>query len=622
MIVQILYPGGTQVPSVTGQTIKIFRGWPSNLGLNSDLAAGTSNVTVFSDAKHARETTRYPRVWREVNRVPVTLVATVSASSVTFSGTCLVGQVTGIEVDGQSFVVSVSTGDTPRTLAGRFGAVIPDVLVSGATVMFPSGKLVSARVVAGGTASMETRRQEQDILVGVWCPTPSARDTLAACVDAALSQVDWLQFPDFSSGLLRFRATAEIDTSENANLYRRDLTYCLEYPTTITAAVPAMLYGRLVSAGPPLVAGSALDTSPGENTLLGAIRFDAWYDPSSVIDQQCAAALSNPLWTDRLPANSTMNGSQVSWPIATQAVLDAEIQAAVIAGVDFWAFDSFGPDDGLSRALDLYLSSALRSDVRFCMLGQSSNWGDPTSATGYSAGLARDIALMAQPGYVRVLDGRPLYLVLDGTASQWSNLPSGGVAQALVFVRSQVGAMGLGNPYIVWLSAAALADFDNVTVAQQMGADAAGAYACPRMTGATQSYADLSAATQSDWLGRAQSGFDMVATAMTGWDQRPLIESPQPFYPLPSTTTDQDYYVSGSAADIAAHVAALKTFTTKTRSCASGVGLIYAWNELVEGGWLMPTYSAAGADQSRVRAVGSALLNTTDTDITRSQRLV
>ena len=100
----------------------------------------------------------------------------------------------------------------------------------------------------------------------------------------------------------------------------------------------------------------------------------------------------------------------------------------------------------------------------------------------------------------------------------------------------------------------------------------------------------------------------MVPTAMTGWDQRPLIASPQPFYPIAPGLTPQNYYSTASATELASHVVALaETVNANRVACPAQVGLVYAWNELAEGGWLIPTYTPSGPDLSRAAAVGTAL---------------
>ncbi len=444
-------------------------------------------------------------------------------------------------------------------------------------------------------------------MVTVWCPTPAGRDRVAAAIDNALSSVDWLPLRDGTVGRLLYHGTVETDESENANLYRRNLDYTVEYATTMQMSGPQMLFGVGTLSGTGSEVGFSCLVPPPALVIppLGAIRFDAWYDPSNAIDQQCAAALSPPGYQFRLPSNADLVDGTASWPLATQSTIDFEISAAVQAGLSFWAFDSYQPDDSLSLALQLYLSSPIRNKLRFCMLGQSSNWG---AAGSDQPSLLRDIAMMTQPGYMTVLEGRPLYFVLDAAAAQLSGLPPGGVAAAIALVRSSVQAAGGQNPYVVWLSGASLAEYSNIAAAKAAGADAAGAYAVSNLNGATQPYSSLTATTAADWQSRVASGFPMVPTAMTGWDQRPLIASPQPFYPITPGLTLQDYYDTAANAALANHVVALvETINANPSACPAQVGLVYAWNELAEGGWLMPTYTESGPDMGRAAAVGAAL---------------
>ena len=602
-IVDIVYPNGSSENSVTAKNVRIYRGWPSPTGLNADLTAGAVNVSIFSDPKTTRDTTRYPRVWRSKALPSPTLSVTLNNGLATFAGVGSAGLNAGVLARGVGYVVSVAAGETPDSVATALASQITGASASGTSLSVPDAPITAARVEGSAKSWQETRRQEQAITVTLWCPDPFTRDSLSTFVDSGLSQIDWLTLSDGTSARLMFKATNVIDTAENADVYRRDLVFTVEYPTIIQQLSPAMLFGTTV-----------IETNPDKPKeaafpLIGAIRFDAWYDPSDAVDEQCAIALSGSQWVDRLPPNAAVgNDGSAFWPLASQAVIDAEITSAVQAGLTFWAFDSYQSDDGLSRALSLYLSSSLRSSLQFCMLGQSSAWGDPTSTDGFAASFSHDIEMMLEAGYVRVADGRPLYFLLDANAADLSNLPAGGITAALSTLRARVTSAGGGNPYVVWLSGAALADYDNTEAALAAGADAAGAYACPRLTGTTMSYASLAQTTAADWAQRIARGVPMVPTAMTGWDQRPLIERPQPFYPLTPSLSPADYYTTGSPAEISGHVAAMVSeILAFPSACPAGVGLIYAWNELAEGGWLMPTYTASGPNRARIAAVGTAI---------------
>ena len=606
LIEQAIYPNGTAQPSISNALVKIYRGWPTNRALNADLAVDTQTVTVFSKENSTKDTSRYRRVWRTTSETSPTLTVQCVGDTGSFGGMGGAGQTAGLTVGGVAYSWTVTAGDTPSSVAAGVASIIPNATSAGSAVTVDGARL-SGRVVGSGTATMETRRQEQGIMIAVWCSTPAGRDLLAGSVDNSLSNTDWFPLSDGTVARLRYHETFETDVSENANLYRRNLNYVVEYATTMAMTGPQMLFGigTLGDTGPAVGFGCVVPSTPLVVPPLGAVRFDAWYDPANAIDQQCAAALSPAVFQSRLPANATVTDGVASWPRATQVTIDAEIVAALQAGLSFWAFDSFQPDDTLSLALQFYLSSSLRSRLRFCMLGQTSNWGEGGQD---QPSLLRDISMMTQPGYMTVLGNRPLYLVLDASVAQKSELPVGGVPAAISFVRQQVQAAGGGNPYVVWLSGAALADYSNIAAAQAAGADASGAYAVPRLDGAEQSYLSLTQAARADWAARGASGFPMVPTAMSGWDQRPLVETPQAFYPIPAGLTIDSYYDPPSDAELGAHVVEMVDYLVSQPSASPAqVGLIYAWNELAEGGWLMPTFTPSGPDLGRAAAIGAAL---------------
>ena len=607
LVERAIYPNGLTQPSVSGTVVKIYRGWPVNRALNADLTSGYQTVTIFSREKTTRDTSRYPRVWRTLNQVAPTLTVDVVGDTANFAGNGGAGQSAGLTVNGVAYSWTLTTDDTPSSVAAGLAALIPGAIANGPSLTVTRARL-AGRTVGSGTAIMETRRQEQGFMIAVWCPTPDGRDLLASSVDNVLSSMDWFPLADGTVARLQYRMTFETDMSENASLYRRDLDYLVEYPTTTLMTGSQMLFGigTLGGTGPEVGFGCIQPPTKLVVPPLGAIRFDAWYDPSNSIDQQCAVVLAPPEYRARLPANASLADGVASWPLATQVTMDAEIAAALQAGLTFWAFDSYQPSDSLSLALQLYLSSSMRSRLRFCMLGQTSNWGDG----GHDQpSLLRDISMMTQPGYMTVLGGRPLYLVLDSSVSQTAGLPPGGVPAAIALIRRQVQAAGGGDPYIVWLSGAALADYSNVTAAQLVGADASGAYAVPRLNGSEQPFASLTATARDDWAARAASGFPMIPTAMSGWDQRPLIHNPQPFYPIAPVLSLQNYYDTATAREVGEHVVEMVDFIVgNAAACPAQVGLVYAWNELAEGGWLMPTYSPDGPDAQRVAAVGAALM--------------
>jgi hypothetical protein len=120
------------------------------------------------------------------------------------------------------------------------------VQLSGSTLTIAGAYDVVARVVADTSAQQEVRRQERGFRISCWCPTPSTRDITASTIDSYLSGVAFLSLADGTSGRLIYLDTTMFDQSQNARLYRRDLTYSVEYPTIQAGTYPAMLFGDLL----------------------------------------------------------------------------------------------------------------------------------------------------------------------------------------------------------------------------------------------------------------------------------------------------------------------------------------------------------------------------------------
>ncbi len=83
----------------------------------------------------------------------------------------------------------------------------------------------------------------------LWCGDPASRDVASAAVDLALGQLNFITLPDGSAARLRFESTASSDRQEEADLYRRDLVYSVEYATVLLSQLPTMLFGDLAYDG-------------------------------------------------------------------------------------------------------------------------------------------------------------------------------------------------------------------------------------------------------------------------------------------------------------------------------------------------------------------------------------
>jgi hypothetical protein len=177
------------------------------------------------------------------------LYATVAGTAVTITGVAATGQVAGILADGLSYAYRIRSGDTPELVAANLASLMRATRVvnlSGATVVVAGAAKIQARIVADAWMQQEVRRQEQDFHVTSWCPTPTMRDATSTAIDEFLSTTSFIPLADGTTGRLVYAGTILFDQSQNARLYRRDLTYCVEYATVSTVFKPTMIFGNLV----------------------------------------------------------------------------------------------------------------------------------------------------------------------------------------------------------------------------------------------------------------------------------------------------------------------------------------------------------------------------------------
>jgi hypothetical protein len=243
-----VYPQGVQAPAAIGAVCRIYRGWPIPAGLNADLAAGIVNVTISPDTGMGRTTTRYAPVWSGTAEVP-TISATVQDTSVTVNGTVCTGIAVGLIIDQKTYAYRPQAQDSLQTIAAALATEIQVdriAFLSGARISVPGANTIIARVIADSTSSQEIRRQQREIRVVSWSPTPTLRDITSSTIDEVLTGQSFINLSDGTQARLSYNGTQVFDQSQNALLYRRDLIYTTEYPTMISVTGAGMLFGSLM----------------------------------------------------------------------------------------------------------------------------------------------------------------------------------------------------------------------------------------------------------------------------------------------------------------------------------------------------------------------------------------
>jgi hypothetical protein len=244
--------------------------------------------------------------------------------------------------------------------------------------------------------------------------------------------------------------------------------------------------------------------------------------------------------------------------------MDREIAYARAAGIDYWAFDWYRPDDGLSTARSLYLSSSHRNDVKWCLI------------VGTSGFLDEDrrwlIGEFRTANYQKVLGDRPLLYIFN------ANRQCGPMVKAL---RDEAAAAGCPAPFIVLMGwGPAIAE-----AAAATGADAIGAYVNP--IGDGTAFTAAMAHERARWEALRRTGCQIVPTITTGWDPRPFLDHPVSWYP---GATERNWGERATPDQLAEQLATCLDFVKQHPDATlANAALIYAWNENAEGGWIIPT---------------------------------
>ncbi len=239
--------GGGPVVRLGGQPARVYRGTPPVTGLTLDRAAGLVDVCVFPVPGATRDTTRWG-VQTATLAIANGLGAAVSGQSATFAGTALGGELAGVLADGQPFVYAAQAGDSGALVAAALADAIRAVRIcwlQQATLTIPGAVTLVARTAGTASVVQEWARQEQEIRISVWAPTPAARDAVCGAISAALAQIAFLTLADGTAGRLRYARTASFDDDQVASVYRRELVFVVEYGTTVTVQRPTMLFGDL-----------------------------------------------------------------------------------------------------------------------------------------------------------------------------------------------------------------------------------------------------------------------------------------------------------------------------------------------------------------------------------------
>jgi hypothetical protein len=326
---------------------------------------------------------------------------------------------------------------------------------------------------------------------------------------------------------------------------------------------------------------------------IGAIRWDAWFGPSalSVAGSAMETALGPDTWRYRLPFFGTeVNGTTVTVRGNAQATMDLEIGYARQAGLSYWAFDGYHPPeytgtDYLTYGVHLFRASTNKQGLKYCItlhqLGAIADW---TTLT-----VPAYVEMASESSYMKVLGNRPLFFALapgftDDTFA----------AAHVTTLRNACTAAGLGDPYIATMSAVPSVA---ATAVDTFGYDAISAYTWAASdtpgVATNRAYSSLVSHNATRRVDALATGKKVIPCVNEGWDFRPLTANP----PIWDPFTANVYYTRGTAAEFANNLRDTVDWVRLNRSAAEAQAvLIYAWNEIGEGGWMTPPHPTHGSE--------------------------
>lgn len=370
------------------------------------------------------------------------------------------------------------------------------------------------------------------------------------------------------------------------------------------------------------------ENSSPNRPLVGAIRWDAWYgelpDRAALPDPrqrpgydprrgdlspdpggEAQRSLAPEPWRYRWPFFTTLaaDGSALAFNSNHPAVIEEEIDYAVQAGLDYWAFDAYPEDCPLSYTLKTYLACPGRERLPFCLfLVMGSAYGSLAEDDEFRDYVLR---LLQEPSYLKVQGNRPvLYLgflndrIMDLLLDGWWEDFCGDVVR-----------QGLGTPYVVVCHG-------NPQTAKRycdlVHGDALSQYNVHDGKAKDAPFADLAAVAERFWANCAATGAPVAPICVAGWDRRTRVANPvswESFHTQPDAAGY--YYEPGTPAEIAAHIGrGVEWFREHPAADGTELVLVYAWNELDEGGWLVPALPPPyGEGTARLDALRDVLIS-------------
>lgn len=315
-----------------------------------------------------------------------------------------------------------------------------------------------------------------------------------------------------------------------------------------------------------------------KKALVGAYYFDGWSGKNRRANPDEAWAKNAPTHLTRRFVEEFGDREPVwGWRNDSQEIMERQIDLAADNGIDFFLFcwywrDNKGPINlqaienlHLHTSLRLYMNAKNKHRVKFGFLVANHQGSEIIGTENWQAATEHWVQYFNAPQYVKV-DDKPLIVLFNSKGID---------EEGLAVMHKTALAKGLPGLSIAGCGNADTEGFNYRTHYNIIPGYAAGSEAHP--------YSELVEAHKKNWTGTPERPY--IPEITVGWDKRPW-EGPDGLnqkegYYYPDRTPEQ---FKSFLEDAITWMDNHPEQTTKERMI-----LLYAWNELGEGGYLVPT---------------------------------
>ena len=319
---------------------------------------------------------------------------------------------------------------------------------------------------------------------------------------------------------------------------------------------------------------AAADSGGKPRAMVGAYYFDGWAGRNAKADDP------NEPWAKDMPTHMKRRMLEEfagreplwGWRDDSAEIMTRQIDLAADHGLGFWAFCWYFNSDPAKVAADpkhtgmnLFMKASNNTRMKFCMLVANHGGYQLKNTEGWKQATAMWMPILTHPQHLRV-GGKPLIIMFDPRDSD-----AAGIAHL------QKAAQDAGLPGVALAAchpkppAVGFTHTTRYNVGIGWGA------------GETEHrYEDLIQSIPSSWQGSPE--MPHIPCMVCGWDKRPW-ESHDP-------KAHHSWYFTGrTPALFQRHVNDAIAWMDQhpEQATAERLAIIYAWNELGEGGYLVPT---------------------------------